>query len=34
MHDVRFLKDPTAETRMRNAYARLISTYRSFNYAA
>jgi AcrR family transcriptional regulator len=33
LHDVRFLKDPAAEARVRNAYARLIATYRSFNYA-
>jgi hypothetical protein len=32
MHDARFLQDPKAEERMRNAYARLISTYRSFHY--
>jgi len=32
LHDVRFLHDPGAETRVRNAYARLVSTYRSFNY--
>jgi AcrR family transcriptional regulator len=30
MHDVRFLRDTQTEARMRNAYARLISTYRSF----
>jgi AcrR family transcriptional regulator len=34
MHDTRFLHDPQAEERMRNAYARLISTYRSFHYQA
>lgn len=33
MHDARFLHDPKAQDRMRNAYARLISTYRSFHYA-
>ncbi|RJG02559.1 TetR/AcrR family transcriptional regulator [Noviherbaspirillum sedimenti] len=32
MHDVRFLHDPKAPERMRRAYARLISTYRSFDY--
>lgn len=32
MHDVRFLHDPKTPERMRNAYARLISTYRSFHY--
>ncbi len=32
MHDVRFLHDPAAEGRMRSAYGRLISTYRSFSY--
>lgn len=32
MHDARFLHDPKAADRMRNAYARLISTYRSFHY--
>ena len=32
LHDVRFLHDLKAEDRMRNAYARLISTYRSFHY--
>jgi AcrR family transcriptional regulator len=32
MHDIRFMQDPTAERRIRNAYARLISTYRSFHY--
>lgn len=31
MHDVRFLRDKQTEERMRNAYARLISTYRSFH---
>lgn len=34
MHDVRFLHDPKTPDRMRNAYARLISTYRSFHYHA
>ncbi|MBS0309372.1 MAG: TetR/AcrR family transcriptional regulator [Proteobacteria bacterium] len=34
MHDVRFLHDPQTADRMRNAYARLISTYRSFHYHA
>lgn len=33
MHDARFLRDPKAPQRMRSAYARLISTYRSFDYA-
>ncbi len=33
MHDTRFLRDTRAEARMRNAYARLISTYRSFHYS-
>jgi AcrR family transcriptional regulator len=32
MHDTRFLHDTKTEERMRNAYARLISTYRSFHY--
>lgn len=32
MHDTRFLHDPHAADRMRRAYARLISTYRSFDY--
>ncbi len=32
MHDARFLYDDKAEQRMRRAYARLISTYRSFDY--
>lgn len=31
MHDARFLHEPQTEARMRNAYARLISTYRSFH---
>lgn len=31
MHDVRFLRDARTEERLRNAYARLISTYRSFH---
>lgn len=31
MHDARFLHDANTEARMRNAYARLISTYRSFH---
>jgi AcrR family transcriptional regulator len=34
MHDVRFIRDPDASLRMQNAYNRLISTYRSFNYQA
>jgi len=34
MHDTRFLHDGKAHERMRNAYARLISTYRSFHYQA
>ncbi|QAU35077.1 TetR/AcrR family transcriptional regulator [Janthinobacterium sp. 17J80-10] len=32
MHDTRFLHDALAADRMRRAYARLISTYRSFDY--
>ena len=32
MHDTRFLNDKRTEERMRHAYSRLISTYRSFNY--
>lgn len=32
MHDARFLRDPKAATRVRAAYDRLISTYRSFTY--
>lgn len=32
MHDARFLRDPKAPTRVRAAYDRLISTYRSFTY--
>jgi AcrR family transcriptional regulator len=32
MHDTRFLNDAKTEERMRNAYVRLISTYRSFHY--
>ncbi len=32
MHDARFLRDAKAQERMRSAYARLISTYRSFDY--
>lgn len=32
MHDARFLHDPKAQDRMRRAYARLISTYRSLDY--
>ncbi len=32
MHDARFLRDPLAEARTRNAYHRLASTYRNFNY--
>ena len=32
MHDARFLRDPKAQDRVRNAYERLTSTYRSFNY--
>jgi AcrR family transcriptional regulator len=32
MHDARFLRDPKAQERVRNAYERLTSTYRSFNY--
>lgn len=31
MHDARFLRDAQTEARMRNACARLISTYRSFH---
>ncbi|CAN5270658.1 TetR/AcrR family transcriptional regulator [soil metagenome] len=34
MHDTRFLNDAKSEERMRNAYARLISTYRSFQFQA
>lgn len=32
MHDARFLRDTASDTRAHAAYARLISTYRSFNY--
>ncbi|AZS82304.1 MULTISPECIES: TetR/AcrR family transcriptional regulator [Achromobacter] len=32
MHDARFLRDPKAPARVRAAYDRLISTYRSFTY--
>jgi AcrR family transcriptional regulator len=32
MHDARFLHDRKVPDRMRRAYARLISTYRSFDY--
>ncbi len=32
MHDARFLRDPRARERVRAAYERLISTYRSFQY--
>ncbi len=32
MHDTRFLHDDSAKDRMRRAYARLVSTYRSFDY--
>ena len=32
MHDARFLRDPQAHERVRRAYERLISTYRSFSY--
>lgn len=32
MHDARFLRDPKAPKRVRAAYDRLISTYRSFTY--
>lgn len=32
MHDARFLRDPKAHERVRAAYERLISTYRSFKY--
>lgn len=31
MHDTRFLRDAKTEERIRSAYARIISTYRSFN---
>lgn len=31
MHDSRFLHDKKSEQRIRNAYARIIATYRSFN---
>jgi AcrR family transcriptional regulator len=34
LHDTRFLNESKAEARIRNAYARLISTYRSFQYFA
>lgn len=34
MHDARFLRDPRARERVRDAYERLISTYRSFKYIA
>lgn len=33
MHDARFLRDPKAPERVRRAYERLTSTYRSFGYA-
>jgi AcrR family transcriptional regulator len=33
LHDARFLRDPIAHDRAFSAYQRLISTYRSFNYA-
>ncbi|CPN91707.1 hypothetical protein AZ18_0094 [Bordetella bronchiseptica D993] len=29
MHDARFLRDPRAHERVRQAYARLIATYRN-----
>ncbi|MES2149380.1 MAG: TetR/AcrR family transcriptional regulator [Pseudomonadota bacterium] len=32
LHDTRFLRDPKAFERVRAAYERLTSTYRSFNY--
>ena len=32
MHDARFLREPKARERVRAAYERLISTYRSFKY--
>lgn len=32
MHDARFLRDQKAQERVTNAYTRLISTYRSFDY--
>jgi len=32
VHDTRFLNETKTEERMHNAYARLISTYRSFQY--
>lgn len=32
MHDARFLRDPKAHERVKAAYERLISTYRSFKY--
>jgi AcrR family transcriptional regulator len=32
MHDARFLRDAKAQDRVRNAYDRLISTYRSFSF--
>ncbi|HWX01779.1 TetR/AcrR family transcriptional regulator [Collimonas sp.] len=31
-HDIRFMRDNGAVQRVHNAYSRLISTYRSFNY--
>jgi AcrR family transcriptional regulator len=34
MHDARFLRDPKAQDRVRNAYDRLISTYCSFSFNA
>lgn len=34
MHGTRFLQDPQTEHRLRNAYARLLSTYRSFQCPA
>ncbi|TKC87790.1 TetR/AcrR family transcriptional regulator [Trinickia terrae] len=32
MHEVRFMRDPSAEQRMRGAYGRLIATYKSLSY--
>jgi AcrR family transcriptional regulator len=32
MHDARFLRDPKAQDRARDAYERLTATYRSFHY--
>lgn len=32
MHEVRFMRDPSAEQRMRSAYGRLVATYKSLSY--